>query len=203
MATPNLDVLMLSHTEAAEYLGCSVQVLHAWVKPDRELPLSRGDPAWDPLLGRRRRADISANSPMVLLLWSKKTLDAAKPLIASLRERANTASAERQQQDAATRAERDARETAKRARRAGMRKAKALTATKVCEVLQCSRAELHRWLVDGRLPADGAICFNGHDANAWLPATIEAAKSRIEEWRRIDEIRKKARRTKLKTVKTD
>jgi hypothetical protein len=130
-----VKILMLTKKKAAEYLGCSVEELEKWVKPDRVNNYS------NPVAGGMR-------------LWSGLTLDAAKPNIQGWRERDRVASEIRGR-------EFEAAQAAQRARRKGMRKGSALMATKVREALSCTRAELDRWASDGRLPPNGEIFVHG------------------------------------------
>ena len=159
------------------YLECAVEELVNWVMPDRVV-------TEDP----RRRG---------MRLWSGVTLDAVKSSIASWRERDKRES-DRLRQLA------DAAHAAAVARRKGVRKAGALLAGKVCAILNCTKTELNRWANDGRMPADGAIHLctpKSLDARAWLPATVEDAKTRVDEWRRNDTIVKTARRRKPRIVR--
>ena len=169
--------LLLSKRKAAEYLGCSVEELLKWVVPDRVV---KADP--------RRQG---------MRLWRGVTLNAAKPSVESWRERDKRESDRRRQ-------EVEAEHAAAVARRKGMRKAGALLAGKVCEILNCTRTELNRWANDGRMPADGAIhlCMpRSLDARAWLPATVESAKAQINDWRKKDSIVKTARRRKPRIIR--
>jgi len=169
--------LLVGKKEAAVYLECSVEELVKWVMPDRVI-------TEDP----RRQG---------MRLWSGVTLDAARPSVASWRERDKRES-DRLRQLA------DAAQAAAVARRKGMRKAGALLAGKVCAILNCTKTELNRWANDGRMPADGAIHLctpKSLDARAWLPATVEDAKTRVDEWRRNDTIVKTARRRKPRIVR--
>ncbi len=169
--------LLLSKKQAAEYLGCSVEELLKWVIPDRVV---KGDP--------RRQG---------MRLWSGVTLQSAKPSIELWRQRDKRESDRRRQ-------EIEAEHAAAVARRKGMRKAGALLAAKVCEMLGCTRTELNRWASDGRLPPDGAIHLyigKSLDARAWLPVTVQDAKARIDSWRKKDEIVKTARRRRPRVVR--
>jgi hypothetical protein len=173
-----VKVLMLSKAKAAEYLRCSVEELKKWVKPDRIL----GAPG-HPKTGMR--------------LWSGATLNAAKPHIEAWRERDG-------QESERLHREYEARRSAQSARRKGMRKAGALLTSRVCEILQCSKTELNRWSGDGRLPPDGEIHLSlvkSVNARAWLPATVEDAKSKLDDWRKKDNIAKIARRRKPRIVR--
>jgi hypothetical protein len=168
---------MLSKAKASEYLGCSVGELEKWVKPDR--------------------VDDSGNpATMGMRLWSEATLDAAKPHIEAWRARDKAATEARAGEFAAQLA-------AIAQKRKGMRKAGAMLAGKVCEILGCTRTELDRWAGDGRLAPDGLIHLYGMgarkslDARAWLPDTIETTKGQIEAWRAQDKSVKLARRQKL------
>lgn len=169
--------LLLSKKKAAEYLGCSVEELLNWVPPDRVV-------TEDP----RRQG---------MRLWRGVTLDAAKSNIGSWRERDKRESDRLHHEAEAARA-------AAVGRRKGMRKGGALLAGKVCEALNCTKTELNRWANDGRMPPDGAIhlCMpRSLDARAWLPATVEGAKARIDDWRKKDLISKTARLRKPKIVR--
>lgn len=172
------DFLFLTARAAAEYLSCSRDEIIAWVKPDRRLPGDVG-----PESGTR--------------LWSRQTLDAAKPNVETWRARDR---AETNDRLAKMRAEQDAA----KARRSGMRKGKALTSGKVCEALGCSLTELNRWAGDGRFPPDGEILIAGLpkkvNARAWLPASVEVAKDRIEDWRLQDRTAKVFKRRGLRKV---
>lgn len=112
---------------------------------------------------------------------------------------------EAHRQRAAT-AARDAQIAAAKARRAGMRKGNAMTAAKVREQLGCTLTELNRWAADGRLPPDGKLFLDsslfgkGVNARAWLPATVEAAKASIGEWRTRDRVKKTFSRRGLRAV---
>ena len=173
-----VKVLTLSKARAAKYLECSVEELKKWVKPDRILddrnPATRG-----------------------MLLWSGATLNAAKPRIAEWRERDQEASERLHHEHEAQRA-------ARSARRKGMKKAGALLISRVCEILQCNKTELNRWAEDGRLPPDGEIHLSmakSVNARAWLPATVDNAKSKLDDWRKKDNIAKIARRRKPSIVR--
>jgi hypothetical protein len=78
----------------------------------------------------------------------------------------------------------------------------AKTAKAVCERLGCSRIELDRWAVDGRMPPDGEIVLIGLpkniNARAWLPATVETAATLIDDWRAQDQARKTFKRRGLR-----
>jgi hypothetical protein len=130
-------------------------------------------------------------------LWRAATLDAAKPRITEWRER-DQAEHERRE------LELDRKETADKARRAGMRKGKALTTSKVREALGCSLAELNRWADDGRLPPDGELVLGNLPkavyARAWLPSTVEGARSQLQQWRERDNISKIAGRRKPRII---
>jgi hypothetical protein len=115
--------LLVGKKGAAVYLGCSVEELLKWVIPDRVV-------AEDP----RRRG---------MRLWSAVTLDTAKPSVELWRERDKRESDKLRQQAEAAHA-------AAVARRKGMRKAGALLAGRVCEILNCTRTELNRWAYAGR-----------------------------------------------------
>ncbi len=169
--------LLLGKKKAAEYLGCSADELLKWVMPDRVVTEAPGRQG--------------------MRLWSGATLDAAKPSLESWRERDKRESDRRREEAEAVHA-------AAVARRKGMRKAGALLAGKVCAILNCTKTELNRWANDGRMPADGAIhlCMpKSLDARAWLPATVEGAKVRIDDWRKRDSILKAARRRKPRVVR--
>jgi hypothetical protein len=174
-----LELLRLNKAKAAEYLGCSVEELLKWVKPDRTLPYD-GNPA---TRGMR--------------VWSVTTLDAAKPHVEAWRERDRVA-AELWTQES------EARRAAAKARRKGMIKGGALLASKVCETIGCTRTELNRWAEDGRLSPDGEIVVRvgkAVPARAWLPATIQAAKDQVAAWRERDNISKIARRRRPTIVR--
>jgi hypothetical protein len=173
-----VEVLMVSKARAAKHLECSVEELKKWVKPDRILddrnPATRG-----------------------MLLWSGATLNAAKPHIAEWREKDKRESERLHHEHEAQRA-------AQSARRKGMKKAGALLISRVCEILQCSKTELNRWAQDGRMPPDGEIHLSmakSVNARAWLPATVEDAKSKMDDWRKKDNIAKFARRRKPSIVR--
>jgi hypothetical protein len=172
------DPLFLTVRAAAEYLGCSRDELIAWVDPDRRLPGDAG-----PGTGAR--------------LWLRQTLDNAKNDVSVWRERDRAAAEKR-------RAQFVAEQDAVKARRKGMRKGGGMTAAKVREILGCSLAELNRWAADGRLPPDGEIFFallpKSVNARAWLPATIEAAKASLDEWRAQDRAKKVFKRRGLRAV---
>jgi hypothetical protein len=54
------------------------------------------------------------------------------------------------------------------------------------------------------MPPDGAIHLctpRSLDARAWLPATVEGAKARIDDWRKKDSILKTARRRRPRIVR--
>ena len=71
---------------------------------------------------------------------------------------------------------------------------------RVREILGCTQAELDRWSSDGRLPPDGEIHFHIHKSvwgRAWLPVTVEAARSQIATWRAQDATRKSFKRRGL------
>jgi hypothetical protein len=172
------DFLFLTTRKAAKYLSCSRYELIAWVKPDRRMPGPVG-----PGSGERR--------------WSKQILDRAKSHVEAWRARARAEGAQRA-------AVMRARDEAARARRKGMRKAKALTSGKVCATLGCSLTELNRWAGDGRFPPDGEIFIAGLpkkvNARAWLPTTVEAARTRIGGWPIQDATAKSFRRRGLRSV---
>lgn len=173
-----VEILLLGRRKAATYLGCSVEELERWIRPDRVLA-----------------HDHPATPSM--RLWSRDTLEKARSNVAIWRQRdQETAGGWRQ--------EAEAQPAAAKARRKGMRKAGALLAGKVCDRLGCTRAELDRWAGDGRLPPDGEIVLvtlpKHVAARAWLPATIEAAQDCIAAWREQDQIARIARRRKPKVV---
>lgn len=178
------EPLYITARPAAEYLGCSKAELivwegRGWIKPDRRLPEDFGSRS-----GAR--------------LWLQSTLDRAKPFVAEWRARYRAATA-------AAIAQHAAREAGEKARRAGMRKGGAMTAGKVREQLGCSLAELNRWAADGRLPPDGEVVLSGVlprtvAARAWLPATVEAAKAALDDWRAQDRAREAYRRRGLRPV---
>jgi hypothetical protein len=130
-------------------------------------------------------------------LWSGTTLEAAKPHIEDWREQ------DRQQEERG-RQKMESEERAAKSRRKGMREAGALLASRVCEMLQCTKTELDRWAKDGRLVPDGEIFLahlpKGVNARAWLPTTVERSKQHISEWRNRDSIAKVARRRRPKIV---
>jgi hypothetical protein len=101
---------------------------------------------------------------------------------------------------------RAAQEDAAKARRKGMRKGGAVTAKHVCEQLACTLAELNRWAADGRLPPDGEIILAGVlpktvNARAWLPATIDAARTQVADWRTQDQTKKNFTRRGLRQIR--
>jgi hypothetical protein len=58
----------------------------------------------------------------------------------------------------------------------------AILAPGVCAALGCSKDELQRWKNTNKIPPDGK---RGR-VHAWLPATVEAAMSKVTDWRRED-----------------
>jgi hypothetical protein len=172
------DPLFLSKKKAAEYLKCSVEELKRWVKPDRQL---------DSLAAPSDRRGMK--------LWSRETLNSAKPHIEAWREKDRISAARWQKENAKGAA-------AASARRKGMRKNGALLTSKVCSALGCTTTELNRWANDGRMPPDGAIYLPPHgDVRCWLPATIEVAQRHLTEWRKKDSIARIARRRWPKIVR--
>lgn len=174
--TNSVELLFLTVRAAAERLGCSREELLAWIEPDRHLPENSSG-----LPGAR--------------LWRLTTLDAAKPHVKDWRARDRAA-------DEAALAKQKAKQESAKARRKGMRKGGAVTAKAARERLGCSATELDRWSADGRLPPDGEIVMIGLpkivNARAWLPATIDAAKTQVADWRTQDKIRRAAKRKPLR-----
>ena len=178
------DPLCLTAGPAAEYLSCySLDLIiwadRGWIAPVRRLPGDVG-----PGSGAR--------------LWRRSTLERAKPFVSEWRERDCAAAA-------AAAAEPGAKKAAAKARRVGMRKGRAMTATKVREQLNCSRMELNRGAADGRLPPEREVVLYGVPskmvaARAWLPGTVEAAKLALEDWRAQDRATKQFNRRGLRPV---
>lgn len=172
-----VEILLISKAKATEYLGCSSEELEKWIRPDR----------------------IVASNPATIgmRLWSGPTLNAAKPHIEEWRERDQAAADLRGREFAA-------RLVAIAAKRRGMHKAGAMLASRVCEILACTRTELDRWAKDGRLAPDGLIHLYGMgvrksvNARAWLPAAIDGAKEQVAEWRKLDAIAKMERHRRRK-----
>lgn len=178
------ESLFLTARFAAEYLDCTRAELitwadRGWIAPDRRLPGDVGQAS-----GAR--------------LWLRSTLDKGKPFIAEWRERDLAVTT-------VVAAELAARDTAAKARRGGMRKGRAITASRVREQLGCTLSELNRWADDGRLPPDGEVVLHGSlpktvAARAWLPATVETAKAKLEDWRAQDQAKKIFKRRGLRSV---
>jgi len=173
------EPLYLTVRAAAKYLVCSKAELLAWIRPDRHLP---------------------SGAP----LWLRRTLDGARPLVEPWRERDRVATEARVAEAAAQKEMLRAHREMQTARRAGMRKRGAVLAGKVCETLGCSLTELNRWAADGRLPPDGEIVLFGLpkavNARAWLPETIDAARTALDDWRAQDRAKKVFKRRGLRAV---
>jgi hypothetical protein len=78
-------------------------------------------------------------------------------------------------------------------------RATALRGKAVMERLQCTRTELDRWDRDGRLPHARLVARCESSAKVmterqWFLEDVERVLSQIEDWRRLDSIRKAFRR---------
>jgi hypothetical protein len=76
---------------------------------------------------------------------------------------------------------------------------------RVREILGCTAAELNRWSSDGRFAPDGERHYYIQKSawgRAWLPASVETAKSQLAAWRAQDATRKHFRRRQLRSVRS-